>query len=379
MNSKVDSLALALKQSFLGIYPRRTLIDDYKILKARIKKELKIALTVKEIDQISFFVVKSIWNVQTQDSSPQCINSAQAIAIASSNTVLLEEDEISQKIDKNKVNQVITIVVEEMIQFKNPAAFIKNTISLRSKMVWDAKTYESKKLQLESLLKRELLKEEVYLIAETWFHYMVFAEDLRSPDNYTKEKIKELKAALLARIDHFKGVVKSSKEIIEQVRDIDRFPWINIEVEEKILLDAQNKLEESEALAARLRQENGYPLSINHIQEQAYFSAFFLGELLGLSEPKYNKDGNPLLTFLDILIGWTDSKMDKDITRKRISSNYSTYKQFKLNQHAKPFMDNLFRCHQEKKRNLRSILKDFQTYLLQLSIKPSPLSIAHDA
>ncbi|EHL31224.1 hypothetical protein [Legionella drancourtii] len=381
MDSKIDSLALALKQSFLGIFPRRTHIDDYEEVKARIKKELKIELTVKEINQISFFVIRSILDAQNQDSSLQCVNSAQAKTIASSHTALLEDlqYEISQKMDKNSANQAIGIVIEEMTQFKNPTIFVKNTISWRSKMVWDDKTYESKKSQLESLLKRDLLKEEFYLIAEAWFHYMVFVEDLRSPDNYTKEKIKELRTTLIVRIAHLEGVVNSSKEIIDQVRDIDRFPEIDIEAEERGLLDAQSKLNESKALAERLRQDNGYELSINHIQEKAYFSAFFLGELLGLFEPEYNKDGNPLLTFLDILTGWTDSQMDKEGTRKRISKNYSKYKQFKLNPNTKPLIDGLLRCHQEEGVSLNIILKEFQSHLLKLSIKPQALSIAPDA
>ncbi|KTD02661.1 hypothetical protein [Legionella feeleii] len=230
MNSKIDSLALALKQSSLGIFPRRAYIDDYTKVKARIKKELKIVLTVKEIDQIGIFVIRCIWDAQNQDSSLQCFDSIQVTAIASSNTFLLEElqSEMSQKMDKNTINRVVRIVIEEMHHF-NQITFLKNSISRRSKVVWDEKTYESKKLQLESLFKRELLKEEVYLIAETWFHYMVFVEDLRSPDNYTKEKIKELKTILTARITQLEGVVVSSKEIIDQVRDIDRFPWIDIE------------------------------------------------------------------------------------------------------------------------------------------------------
>ncbi|KTD68876.1 hypothetical protein Lste_2034 [Legionella steelei] len=382
MDSKIDSLALALKQSFLGIFPRRTHIDDYTAVKARIKKELKIELTVKEIDQISFFIIRCICNAQNQDSGLQCVHPVQAKTIAmNSKTLLLEElqYETSQKMDSDIANQVMRIVVEAMLQFKAPTIFVKNTISWRSKMVWGDKTYESKKSQLESLLKRELLKEEFYLIAEAWFHYMVFVEDLRSPDNYTKEKIKELRTTLNARIIHLEGVVNSSKEIIEQVRDIDRFPEIDIEAEERSLLDAQSKLDESKALAERLRQDNGYELSINHIQEKAYFSAFFLGELLGLHKREYNKDGNPLLTFLDILTGWTDSQMDKEGTRKRISKSYSKYKQFKLNPNTKPLIDRLLRCHQEQGVSLNIILKEFQSHLLKLSIKPRTTSIAPDA
>lgn len=382
MNSKVDSLALALKQSSLGLFPRRAYIDNYTEVKARIKNELKIALTVKEIDQISLFIIKCILNAQNQDSGLQCIHPVQAKTIAmNSNALLLEElhYKTSQKMDIDLANRVICIVIEEMLQFKNPTTFVQNTLSWRSKMVWDDKTYQSKKSQLEALLKRKLLKEEFYLIAEAWFHYMVFVEDLRSPDNYTKEKVKELKATLTIRIAHLEEVVNSSKEIVDQVRDIDRFPWINIEAEEKSLLDAQSKLNESKALVERLRQDNGYDLSINHIQKKAYFSAFFLGELLGLYEPEYNKDGNPLLTFLDILTGWTDSQMDKEVTRKRISKNYRKYKQFKLNPNTKPLFDSLLRGYQEKGVSLNIILKEFQSHLLKLSIKPHALSIAPDA
>jgi len=382
MNSKIDSLALALKQSSLGIFPRRSHIDNYTEVKARIKNELKIILTVKEIDQISLYIIRCILNVQNQDSGLQCISPVQAKTIAmNSNALLLEELQYKtgQKMDSGIANQLIRIVVEEMLQFKNPAIFEQNTISWRSTMVWDDKTYESKKSQLEALFKRTLLKEEFYLIAEAWFHYMVFAEDLRSSDNYTKEKVKELKTTLTVRIAHLEGVVNSSKEIIDQVYDIDRFPWINIEAEEKNLLDAQCKLNESKALAERLRQDNGYELSINHIQEKAYFSAFFLGELFGLYEPEYNKDGNPLLTLLDILTGWTDSQMDKEVTRKRISKNYSKYKQFKLNPNTKPLIDSLLRCHQKQGGSLNIILKEFQSHLLKLSIKPQALSITPDA
>lgn len=381
MKFKIESLALALKQSILGIFPRRSHIDDYTTAKARIKKELKTILSVKEIDQISILITQSIWDAQNQDPALQHISLVQAKAIVSSNAMLLEEfqHEINQSMDKNKTTQAIEIVIEEMRRFKSPTNYLEGTISWRSKMIWDAKTYESKKLQFESLLKRELLKEEFYLIAETWFHYMVFAEDLRSPDNYTKEKINELKKTLTDRITHLEGLVTSSKEFIDQVRDIDRFPLINIEAEEKSLLDTQRKLDESKMLIERLRQDNGYELSINHIQEQAYFSAFFLGELLGLYEPEYNKDGNPLLTFLDILTGWTDSQMNKEVTRKRISANYSKYKQLKLNLDSKPLIYNLLGCHQEQGVSLSIILKEFQSYLLKLSIKPRAQPITHDA
>ncbi|AOW57829.1 TPA: hypothetical protein F8A23_08715 [Legionella pneumophila] len=381
MNSKIDSLALALKQSFLGIFPRRTYIDDYAKVKARIKKELKILLTVKEIDQIIFFVIRCISSTQNQCSLLQYINSEQAKNIVSSSTVLLKEFyyEISHKMDKSIANQAIGIVIEEMIQFKDPTKFIKNTISWRPKIVWGDKTYESKKSQLQSLLKRELLTEELHLIAEVWSYYMAFIEDLHSPDNYTKEKIKELKTTMTALIAHLEGVVKSSRELIDQLRDFDRFPWVDIDAKEKSLLDNQSKLDEAKALAELLRQDNGYKLSTNHIQKLSFFSMFFLGELMGLHEPEYKKDGNPLLTFLDILTGWTESQLDKEVTRKRISKYYSKYKQFKLNQNTKPLIDSLLRCHQEQGVSLSIILKEFQSHLLKLSIKPRALSIAPDA
>ncbi|MBL7479991.1 hypothetical protein [Legionella bononiensis] len=380
MNSKIDSLELALKQSLQGLFPKRSCILDYTEVKKRIKNEVKIALNVGDIDKIILLITQTVSDAQHKDPALLIIDQARVKVLISNNNEIVEnvQNQIGQQVDINQASQMIEIVIEEMNQFHDTNKFLNNLTS-RSKTNWDANTYASKKSQLDHLFDRELLKEEFHLIAETWFHYMVFAEDLRSPDNYTKEQIKELKRVLIARIRYLEGVVKSSREAIDRVCEIDRFLLINIEAEEKYLLDTQNQLDESKALAERLRQDNGYELSANHIQQQAYFSAFFLGELLGLHEPQYSKDGNPLLTFLDILTGWTDAQMDKYVTRKRISTTYSIYKQFKLNPNNKPFIDNLFRCHQEQKRTLKSILKEFQSYLLKLSIKPCALSITHDA
>ncbi|KTD02660.1 hypothetical protein [Legionella feeleii] len=99
---------------------------------------------------------------------------------------------------------------------------------------------------------------------------------------------------------------------------------------------------------------------------------------MGLHESEYHKDGNPLLTFLDILAGWTDSHMDKETTRKRISKIFSKYKQFKLNL-SESLIDRLLRGYREQNVSLSIILKEFQSYLLKLSIKPRALSIAPDA
>lgn len=381
MNSDVDSLELALKQSFLGIFPRRSHIDDYSEVKARIKKELEIVLSVKEIDLISIIITRSIWNAQNQDPGLECASLAHGKAIVSRDTAVLGglQYEITQVMDEKKANLVLQIVIEEMRQFKNPREFLKDSTSLRSKMVWNAKTYDSKKQQLELWLKKKLSKEEFHLIAETWFYYMVFAEELRSPDNFTKEKINEMKKSLEARILYLDGEIESNRKFIEQFKEFDRFFYIDIAIHEKSLLENQKRLKELKALLERLRQDNGYELSFNNIQQKAYFSAFFIGELLGLSEPEHKKDGNPLLTFLDILTGWTESKMLKEETRKRISIIYSKYKQFRLEDDRKRLITNLLLCHQEQKVSLSTILKEFQSHLLKLSIKSRALSIAYDA
>lgn len=378
MDSTFDSLVLAVKQSLQGVFPRKPHTLDYTQVKVRFKKKLKITLNVKEIDQIMHFINLSIFDAEHQDPQLQVIDQSRIKTIIKNNIKLQGQikDAINQNISKNQTLKVLGIIVEEMIRFKDPDKFQKEITQWRSKIVWDTKTYESKKLQLEHLLKKALSKEDFYLIAETWFHYMVFVEDLQSRDNYTKEQIKELKKTLVTSIAHYQETIKSNERLIKQLQDIDRFTYIDIEVQKKNLIGNQKQLDELKLLAERLRQDNSRELSANNILEKAYFSMFFLGQSLGLVEPEHNKDGNPLLTFLDILTGWTESKMPQDPTRKRLSTIYSKYKQFKSENN---FVDNLLSYHHEKKGTLHSLLKEFQAHSLKLTIKPRPQPITQDA
>ncbi len=315
MDSKIDSLELAVRQSLQGLFPRKPHTINYTQAKARIKKELKLILSVKEIDQIIHLIILSIWNAQYQVPLLELISQTQIKAFIKDNEELFEQFqyEINQNMVKNQTYKALEIIVEEMDQFKDPDKFQKDITRWRSKVVWDTKTYESKKLQLNVLFNKELSKEEFYLIADIWCYYMVFAEDLLGSDKFTQEKIKELKKTLAACITHHKGLIKANEKLIKQLQDIAHFTFTDIEAQKENLLRNERQLDELKFLEERLRQDNSHELNINNIQEKAYFSVFFLGELLGLSEPEHNKDGNPLLTFLDILTGWTKSTMPKDL------------------------------------------------------------------
>src|SRR5476649_548129 len=115
MTLQDDSLELAIGLLLQGIFPRKPHTINYTEVIARIKKELKLVLSVKEIDQIILLIIQSMCDAQYQDSALRFINQAQAKTIVSNNKGLLKDfqNEINQNIGKNQANQAIEIIIEE--------------------------------------------------------------------------------------------------------------------------------------------------------------------------------------------------------------------------------------------------------------------------
>ncbi len=193
-----------------------------------------------------------------------------------------------------------------------------------------------------------------------------------NPNNKFKETIKELRNYLLMKIKALDMQLYADRKLEKTLNSTDRFLYLDLENHCCVREENLKQLKLYEALIDNLRQNNAKKLNVYNLKSQAYFSVLFCAETFGLSPSKANRNGNPLLKFLEIIIGFDKNKKDKSEIRNTSSQSYQKYTDYK---ESTPEIKSLITLLEESNHNrgcnstLQSLNKKFQSTLLRLNLR----------
>ena len=332
MPKYAQALKLSLLLNLKGIVSNAPSLvkPDYKTIKAQIKKETKIITTVEAINRIICIIMAYIFDEQIKNPQLKQINCDQAVEIFKHSMVLNKpkiEKVISKEISARVYINIVNLLVQSM------AIFDDNKLNKLARQASNKYThplinYELVKSKLDALFKRTLTEDEFHLIVELWLYYMQLAQDIKENDAF-KEQLNETCCKLSDIIKSKKNETKKINTITAQLKSFNSFIPIDLDTLESIKQQNEKQLLFFNQLKKNLNLGNGNPLNTNNLEENAYFSVLFCAEALGLSAPENNKDGNSLLTFLDILLGLTEQKLSSESIRGRLSATTQKYQKFK--------------------------------------------------
>ena len=367
MHEDREGLELSLKLMFEGISPtlRAGLISDYSSLKSDLKK-IKVNLTVKEIDHIALLILERLGIPSESHYPPAAIK-----ALVEGEEIITQ---IGQKlIDYNSdLNSDNIISVLEIISRKMPSfhkKYLYPDSSRHNQFNHAFLSREKVKSQLDALFNRVLTKDEFHLLLTEWHRYMAIVMDWENSDNKLKEQIKDTKADYEGIIKALEKKILHTNALINNLKSINRFPNHALSIQETILRNNQEELLLYNQLLSRLRTGNGQELNSYNLRTQAYFSVMFCAQTLGLAPNKRRKDGNPLLSLLEILLGLDESDRDEGDVRNSMSQIYVAYKQHIEATMNKILVDELLtecRNNQECFSTIRMSNIKFQSSLLFL-------------
>ncbi|HHT9860502.1 TPA: hypothetical protein ACT9JI_003359, partial [Legionella pneumophila] len=365
-STRFNSLELITRLILQGILPRnkKFYYFNYKLLKSEIKKQLGVKITARELNLLLSLTLEKITMFLKENLNSKTLSLFDAKNIIEQHQKEIKENfenVIKKKFTQRKINKILDIMLESLSLTLFNNTNLQESL-LKTRCDWMEHQYTEIKFKLDNLFKRTLTKEEFHIIIEAWCYYASLVQDFECKDEYLKEQIKELKDSLSISIKLLEKKIQADKQAISTSKSIERFIELDlISYENKLIQDIE-QLEHLKSLKLKIQQNNGSELNLNKIKEKAYFSLFFIGELLGLSEPSFRKLGNPLLSLLEILQNW--SKLDANATRKRISNIYGKYKKFKKS-------NNLEILLAQKNNAPHSILEKFKFSISSLSINPA--------
>ncbi len=380
MNEIENKLKLSLYLAAKGISPNSlpTINDSYKNIKLQLKKETQLTLNISQIDLIIIELIKC--------SLSQDINHLDKTAAIRVYMQCMPEIKpqieliISKEISANDYCKIIRLMVQVMTVFNVDQ---QKTPLSSQKFIYPMQQNNSVKLALNSLFNRALTEPEFLLIFESWFSYMYLAQDV---DNNTKftEQIAEARNSIANLIKSKRKEIKENDAVITQLKSFNNLIQINISSLESIKDQNNTHLSNYIKFAQSLKLDNGNPLCSNSLKENAYFAVLFCTELMGLSAPELNKNGNPFISVLDIMLGLSEHSIeDKADIRNRLSAIFQKYKSFKnKTQETQITVSTLIQCVRDKPGctdTLRAAYKIYQSKLLQLNQRPSISLINKDA
>lgn len=377
MNEIENKLKLSLYLAAKGISPNSqpTINDSYKNIKLQLKKETQLVLNINQIDLIIIELIKCSLNQEINHLDKTSAIEAYIHCMPEIKPQI--ELIISKEISINDYCKIIKLMVPVMTVFNVD----QRKAPLNShKFIYPMQQNNSVRLALNSLFNRALTEPEFLLIFESWFSYMYLAQDV---DNNTKftEQIAEARNSIANLIKSKRKEIKENDALITQLKSFNNLIQIDISSLESIKDQNNTHLSNYIKLAQSLKLENGNPLCSNTLKENAYFAVLFCAELMGLSAPELNKDGNPFISFLDIMLGLSERGVeDKGDIRNRLSAIYKKYKSFKnKTQETQITVATLIQCARDKPGSIRAAYEIFQSKLLQLSQRPSISLIRKDA
>lgn len=287
---------------------------------------------------------------------------------------------ISKDISVNDYFKIIRLMVQVMTVFNVEQQ--KAPLSSQ-KFINPIRQNNTVRLALNSLFNRTLTEPEFLLIFESWFSYMYLAQDVDHNTKFT-EQIAEARNSLANLIKSKRKEIKENDAVITQLKSFNNLIQIDISSLESIKDQNNIHLSNYIEFAQSLKLDNGNPLCSNSLKENAYFAVLFCTELMGLSAPELNKDGNPFISVLDILLGLSECGIeDKADIRNRLSAIYKKYKSFKnKTPEIQITVSTLIQCVRDKPGcadTLRAAYNIFQSKLLQLNQRPSISLIRKDA
>jgi len=360
-----DSLELSIKLNLKGIFPRDYSFIDYSLAKKNLKKQVSQVFTVSDIDQIiRIFIIKT--SQLTFDN--QIISVYKNIRSLYGDMKPQVESIMNTIPSRSQIFKIIRIFLDLMTIFKTT----QPSFSIKPE---NENIYVSKKIELNKLFlskrQSELTKEELHFIDETWCYYHSIVVDIDNQDNRLKEQIKELNISLSTMINSLEIQIATTKQFISQIESFPRFLNVDIIRHKKNLAQDEDLLISLKSEKNRFKQSNSHELNSAKLKEQAYFAILFCAETLGLSPQEINKDGNPFLSFLEIMTGL--NKIQGTGIKNRLSQVYRKYKNHKERNGiigVNPMINDI--------SVLRKKNTIFQSTLLSLKVKPSTYLINKD-
>ncbi|WP_131778381.1 hypothetical protein [Legionella bozemanae] len=361
-----------------GIMPHNFEVHsiDYSKVKKGLKKQVGIIAKVTTIKFIFNRINDEIITALIKDKSIETIDVLGAAQIISNNAIKENiENSLGKPLSQMEFDRVINIIIRSTDLFKKEVN-LRNYF-FRTQMDWIGDKYLETKLSLDDLFCSELTTYEYHLILETWCHYICLAKDLMNPDNYVQEQLKEINDSLTNAISSYSKAIHQHQLFLEGVQSLERITKIDLKSSEDHLKTAQQNIQYLNSVKNQFHQNYGSELNPRNIETQAFFSIFFLGELLGLEKPKRNKDSNPLLTLLITLHKWSHPHLEEYTLRKRASSYFENYTKFKSDPHVQQPLENLIKMTHPK-GDLESIMELFRADILNLIIQSKDNLITQD-
>lgn len=372
-------LSLYLAAKGISTNSQATIINDYKSIKLQLKKEAQLMLTINQIDLFVIELIKCSLDKEINhlDKTSAIDVYTQCIREVKPQIELI----ISKDISDSDYLKIIRLMVQSMTVFN--ANTQKAPLQKSSdKFIYPMTQNKSVRVALNTLFNRTLTESEFLLIFEPWFSYMYLAQDIDHNTKFT-EQIAEVRNKLSGLIKSKRNEIRENDAAITQLKSFKCFPTIDINSLQIIKVQNSEHLSDYIKLDQSLKLSNGKPLNSSNLKENAYFSVLFCAELLGLSAPEKNKNGNPLLCFLDILLGLSErGTEDEGSIRNRLSSIYKKYKAFKIKtQKIEITVTTLIQCAHDNPKcisTLTAASKIFQSKLLQLNPQPNANLISKD-
>jgi len=265
MSHDTEQLELALRLMFQGIFPsnHKRCSLNYSVTKREIKKQVKCELTVSEIDSILSIVLVSHMNFSMDPRTPE--NSSKY-----KDRVLSDIASLQPKLTEKQCITIVNILMDLSPVFNNDPAKLKSILQGANPTTWSGGEYLEKKGALNALFSRELTKDEFHFLAEKWFYYMSFKQDIES--SQVSEIINENNQWLSDKITHLKESIASLKHQIDSFEKLERFIFIDIQEKKDCLEQERLELNRFKQQKAQLSRGNGKDLSKGKLMEQAYFS-----------------------------------------------------------------------------------------------------------
>ncbi|HDV6632346.1 TPA: hypothetical protein RJX14_001134 [Legionella pneumophila] len=373
-----EKLKLSLYLAAKGIQknPDPLISEDYKKLQSLLKKEVGLTLTNQQINSIIIEFICCSFQIPIEEFHLGYRTQEEAIKLLLENREDLNpkiEEIISKSISTTQYTNLVHSIVPFILVFNNKE--FKNLSYLKNnKLNHILCNSETVRLEFNNLFNRVLTDDEFLLIIESWLGYSVIAED--SEQNlYFIGQIDEARSNTINLIKNKEKEIAIINNMITQIQSLSSF--IQMDMTKLMAIRHQNEqqLLHYKELEQSLKLGNGSILNKNNLVRNGYISALFCAELLGLSAPEKNKDGNPLITFLDILLGLSARNVgDQGDIRNRLSAMYQNYNEFKKStieiQQSVKYLIEIARENRNCIIKLRSLHKIFQSRLTQISQRP---------
>lgn len=377
MAKKSLNISLYLAAKGIQKNPAPLISEDYKKLKSLLRKEVGLTLTTQQINSIIIEFISCSFHIPFEESHLGYRTQEEAIKLLLENREDLKpkiEESISKNISTNQYTNLVHSIVPFILVFNNKE-FKSFSYPKNNKFNHILHNGETVRLEFNNLFNRVLTDDEFLLIIESWQSYSVIAQDSEQNISFINHA-NEVRNNTINLIKNKEKEIAIINNMIAQIQSFSSFIQIDLLSLTAIRTQNEQQLLFYKELEQSFKLGNGSALNTNSLVRNGYMSALFCAELLGLSlSEKNKKDGNPLITFLDILLGLSARKIgDQGDIRNRLSAMYQNYNEFKKSTiEIQQLVNSLIEISRKNPNciiTLRSLHKIFQSKLTQISQQP---------